>query len=146
MTGDDATGTPDDDRALALAYLAALGGTDPQAVWSLVAEEFQNVHHALLGAGCTGRDEYSRRLPGFFATFVDRSYEVVDLTVGRPGDGSDGNEVVVDYRFRATVDGASIDIPGVMWISVRDGEITRRLDCWDGLVFHQQTGTTPSLD
>ena len=73
-------------------------------------------------------------------------HEVIDITVGRPDDGSDGSEVVVDYRFRATVDGAAIDVPGVMWISVRGGEIARRLDCWDGLVFHRQTGTTPVLD
>ena len=151
-------------------YVAALGGDDPEAVATLVSSDFVNEHHAELGSGCVGRDEYARRLPGFFRTFAERHYEVTETTVGvhvappsRTGNGvgagdgaiagadvqtavDDGpaSEVVVRYRFRALVDGTRIDIPGVMWISVHDGLVTRRLDCWDSLTFHRQTGTTPS--
>lgn len=143
MTGD--AGTPHGDETIAREYLAALGGDDPSAVWRLVADDFRNQHHAVLGSACTGRDEYATRLPGFFATFVDRNYDVAELVVAPAPDGSRGHDVVVNYRFRATFEGSPIDIPGVMWITVRNGEITRRLDCWDATVFHRQTGTRPDL-
>jgi len=133
---------------VAVAYLTALGGDDPAAVAALVSDDFRNEHHAALGSGCVGRDEYSRRLPGFFATFANRHYELVETSVGsKPGDTSATREIIVNYRFRADVDTGGditrIDIPGVMWISVRDGAVVRRLDCWDSLVFHRQTGTSP---
>ncbi len=135
------------DLAVALDYVAALGGSDPSHVTALVSDDFRNEHHAELGSGCVGRDEYARRLPGFFATFANRRYQVTETSVGSlVGDGRDGHEVIVRYRFSADVDEARIDIPGVMWISVRDGSVTRRLDCWDSLTFHRQTGTTPDLD
>ena len=141
------------DLDIALAYVAALGGDDPTAVAALVSDDFRNEHHAELGSGCVGRDEYARRLPGFFATFGNRRYEVVEATVGilidgdRDGDRTvdlSGSEVVVRYRFGADVEATRIDIPGVMWISVRDGQVTRRLDCWDSLTFHRQTDTVPT--
>ncbi len=168
----DPSGEVGGDLGVALAYVAALGGDDPAAVVELVGDDFRNEHHAELGSGCVGREEYARRLPGFFATFADRRYDVVEAAIGalvRPdpdpgrsaasdvGRGSDtgsdtgavdgaeaGSEVVVRYRFGADVDGVRIDIPGVMWISVRDGRVARRLDCWDSLTFHRQTGTAPS--
>ncbi len=140
------TKSADDGLSVALAYLAALGGADPSAVTQLVAEDFRNEHHAALGSGCTGRDEYARRLPNFFAAFPNRQYDVVETAVGTlVGDGSTTTEVVVNYRFGADVDDVRIDIPGVMWISVLDGKVTRRLDCWDSLTFHRQTGTPAEL-
>jgi len=131
---------------VARAYLAALGGADPAAVTGLVADDFVNEHTAELGSGCTGRDEYARRLPGFFAMFPNRSYTIEETALGElverpPGSGPSTTEVIVRYRFGADVDAIRIDIPGVMWISVRDGVVTRRLDCWDSLTFHRQTGT-----
>jgi len=33
-----------------------------------------------------------------------------------------------------------IEIPGVMWFSVRDDLITKRIDTWDSLTFLKQTG------
>jgi len=133
------------DVRVALDYVAALGGTDPAHVAELVSEDFRNEHHAELGSGCVGREEYSRRLPGFFATFPNRRYEVTETAVGSlVGDARDGSEVVVRYRFGADVESTRIDIPGVMWISVRDGLVARRLDCWDSLTYHRQTGTVPS--
>ncbi|MGB3733344.1 MAG: nuclear transport factor 2 family protein [Ilumatobacter sp.] len=141
--------TPAEAAAVAAAYLTALGGDDPAAVAALVSEDFRNEHHAALGSGCVGREEYARRLPGFFATFANRHYEVIETTVGATlDDTSRTDDVVVNYRFQADVDTSGdtvtrIDIPGVMWISVHDGAVVRRLDCWDSLVFHRQTGTTP---
>ena len=139
-----------DDRArqdltVALEYVAALGGNDPAEVTARVSENFRNEHHAELGSGCVGRDEYARRLPGFFATFANRHYDVIETAVGElvDDDRTGGSEVVVRYRLGADVDGVRIDIPGVMWISVRDGVVARRLDCWDSLTFHRQMGTTP---
>lgn len=135
------------DLAIALDYVAALGGNDPVHVAQLVSDDFRNEHHAELGSGCVGREEYARRLPGFFAMFPNRRYQVIETTVGTlVGDGRDGHDVVVRYRFGADVDQTRIDIPGVMWISVRDGAVTRRLDYWDSLTFHRQTGTEPDLN
>ena len=141
--------TPDrsDDLATALAYLDALGDDEPAAVTALVSDDFVNEHHAELASGCVGRDEYARRLPGFFAQFVDRRYDVVEIAAGRAVGGGDdvaGTEVVVRYRFGADVGGVRVDIPGVMWISVRDSLVVRRLDCWDSLTFERQTTSAPS--
>lgn len=134
------------DLAIALDYVAALGGSEPAHVTALVSDDFRNEHHAELGSGCVGREEYARRLPGFFAMFPNRRYQVTETSVGSlVGDGRDGHEVIVRYRFGADVDDTRIDIPGVMWISVRDGAVTRRLDCWDSLTFHRQTGTQPEI-
>ena len=131
----------------ALAYLGALGGTDPAAVAALVSDDFRNEHHAELGSGCVGREEYASRLPGFFAAFPDRHYDVVETAVGASVDDAGGEataEVIVNYRFGADAEVVRLDIPGVMWISVRDGLVSRRLDCWDSLTYHRQTGTVPS--
>ncbi len=150
MSARDHTKLGVSDRAaavdIALSYLTALGGHDPAAVTALVSEGFKNQHHAELGGGCDGRDEYANRLPGFFGTFANREYRVVEVTAGpalATADSADGTgriEVVVNYRFGADVEGTRIDIPGVMWISVEDGLVQRRLDCWDSLTFHRQTG------
>ncbi|MFK8023379.1 MAG: nuclear transport factor 2 family protein [Ilumatobacter sp.] len=132
------------DLNVALEYLAALGGDDPSHVAELVSTDFRNEHVAEIASGCVGRDEYETRLPGFFATFPNRRYEVVETSVGSLVDDSrDGSEVIVRYRFGADVEGIRLDIPGVMWISVRDGLVIRRLDCWDSLTYHRQTGTVP---
>jgi ketosteroid isomerase-like protein len=127
----------DDPVALAGEYLAALSGTDPDLVAGLVAEDFVNEHLGALGSGCTGRDEYRRRLPGFFAALPDRSYRVVDAVVERRDDHT---VVVVHYRLTASVEGRDVDLGGMMWITVRSGKIARRIDCWDGVAFLRQTG------
>ncbi|WP_040494117.1 nuclear transport factor 2 family protein [Ilumatobacter nonamiensis] len=133
-----------DDLSTALDYVAALGGADPDLVAALVSDDFRNEHHAELGSGCVGRDEYARRLPDFFANFPNRRYDVTETAIGELlGDSQGGSEVVVRYRFGADVEGTRIDIPGVMWISVRDGLVSRRLDCWDSLTFYRQTGLPP---
>ena len=50
------------------AYLAAFGIGNPDAVTSLVTDDFVNEHTAALGGGCVGKAEYVRRVPGFLAS------------------------------------------------------------------------------
>lgn len=125
---------------VAIAYLDALSGDDPAAVAALVADDFHNEHLSALGATSSGRAEYRRRLPGFMEMFAGRSYRVDDL-VEESRDGTAA--VVVRYRLTARCDGGDIDIPGVMWLQIRDGAITDRIDCWDSLTFLRQTGAAP---
>jgi hypothetical protein len=126
-------------------YLRALSGSDPDDIASFVSDSFRNEHLSELGSGCTGRVEYRRRLPNFLASFGDRSYEVEDI-VEQVRESS--TDVVVRYRLRANyADGpiadAPIEIPGVMWFSVHDDQISKRVDVWDSLTFLQQTGQVP---
>ena len=133
-----------DPAAVALAYLDALGGEDPAAVVALVADDFTNEHIAELASGCRGRDEYARRLPEFFAAFPNRRYTIEHVAIGELATARDdrvATEVIVEYRFGADVGDTRIVLPGIMWISVSDGEVTRRLDSWDSLTYHRQTGT-----
>lgn len=120
-------------------YLGAFEAGDADVIAGHVSDGFRNEHLSELGAGCVGRDEYRRRLPHFLDSFADRSYSIVELV-------ESGQEPVVDvvvrYRFAATYDDVRIDIPGMMWFSVRDDRITRRVDCWDSLTFLRQTGQT----
>ena len=129
---------------VALSYLDALGHDDPDAVTAHVADDFHNEHQSAIGTGCTGRDAYRARLPGFMASFPNRLYTVVE-TIGPAATATDGDEdaVAVRYRLSADVDGHRIDIPGVMWFGVRDGLITRRIDTWDSLTFFRQTDQQP---
>jgi ketosteroid isomerase-like protein len=126
------------------AYLASFETGDPDAVAAWVTTDFVNEHLSELGTGCTGRDEYRRRLPQFLSTFVGARYSIVSLaevveSAADPDDGSGGG-VVVRYRFQASYDGTTIDIPGVMWFDVRDELVARRTDLWDSLTFLRQTG------
>ena len=118
-------------------YLGAFSWNDPDALAAHVSEGFRNDHNSALGSGCVGRSEYRRRLPHFMAEFHDRTY-VIDDIVSEARESC--TEVVVRYRFHATYDGSTFDIPGVMWFSVHDQLITRRIDTWDSLSFLKQTG------
>jgi len=118
-------------------YLAAFTRSDPDAIAASVSDGFRNVHLSELGSGCVGRDEYRRRLPHFLASFADRRYSIVDA-IEQQRDSC--TEVAVRYRFHASYEGTEIEIPGVMWFSVRDGLITKRIDTWDSLTFLKQTG------
>ena len=120
--------------AIVQQYLDAFASADPDALAALVTDDFVNEHLSELGSGCTGRDEYRRRLPGFLSTFAGARY-VVDA-IGPLGDA----DVVARYRFAAEYEGMPIDIPGVMWFEVRDDLIARRTDLWDSLTFLRQTG------
>lgn len=148
---------PDDDvapaEAVARAYLAALGGDDPEAIAALVADTFHNEHLSALGEGSTGRAAYRERLPGFLATFPERTYRILDLVAVGRGTRTD---VVVRYELHAVHRDARgggagepeatspvhVRVPGVMWLTVADGLVARRVDCWDALTFLRQTGGT----
>lgn len=116
-----------------LAYLAAFATGDPDAVAANVSDDFVNEHTAALGSGCTGIDEYRRRLPGFLGSMPQLRYEVEDVV-------ADGDRVVTQYTLHAVVDDRPIAVRGAMRFDVRDGLIARRVDYWDSLVFQQQAG------
>jgi hypothetical protein len=118
-------------------YLGAFTRNDPDAIAAYVSDGFRNEHLSELGSGCVGRAEYRRRLPHFLAEFADRHYSIVDVIEQRRDSCT---EVAVRYCFEARYDGTLIEIPGVMWFSVRDDLITKRIDTWDSLTFLKQTG------
>ncbi len=124
---------------VATSFLRAFSTNDPDAIADFVADGFRNENHSALGSDCVGRVEYHRRLPHFIESFADRSYEVDDLVAQRRESVTD---VVVRYRFRATYDENPIEIPGVMWLTVRGSKITRRVDTFDSLTFLRQAGLT----
>jgi ketosteroid isomerase-like protein len=124
---------PASPAAVALAYLASFAEGDPQAIAAHVSPEFVNVHASALGSGCSGRDEYLRRLPGFLETFPGLSYAVEQVIVS-------GADVAVSYRLTATSDGYPIEVRGVMVFEIVDGLITRRTDYWDSLGYLRQIG------
>jgi SnoaL-like domain len=122
------------------AFLRSFTSNDPDAIADMVAEGFHNEHHSALGSDCVGRDEYRRRLPHFLDSFADRHYQIDDLVEYRRDAVTD---VVIRYRFIASYSDMPIEIPGVMWFTVRGALITRRVDTWDSLTFLQQTGQWP---
>lgn len=119
-------------------YLAAFADTDPDVIANCVTDDFVNQHLSELGSGSIGRTDYRERLPGFLSTFAGARYTIE--RIGLFGDAGPDGDVVVRYRFQATVEGRPIDIPGVMWFEVRSGRIARRTDLWDSLTFLRQTG------
>ena len=114
-------------------YLAAFATGDPDAVVANVTDDFVNEHTAALGSGCTGRDEYARRVPGFLASMPGLRYEVEDVV-------ADGDKVVAAYTLHTHVNDRDVAVRGVMRFVVRDGLIAHRIDYWDSLVFKQQAG------
>lgn len=119
-----------------LGYLTALGGDDPDTIARYVSDEFHNEHLSALGSDSRGRAEYRTRLPGFLAQFPTRRYDI-ERVVEQEREG--GTDVVVGYVLHAVHDGTEVSVPGIMWLTVADGLIERRTDCWDSLVFLRQT-------
>jgi ketosteroid isomerase-like protein len=119
--------------------LDAFSRGDPDEIAGLVAAGFHNEHLSSIASSCVGIDEYRRRLPNFLATFVDRSYAVIEVV--EQGTESQA-QVVVRYDFTALYEGMPIDIPGVMWFTVENGLIAKRTDVWDSGIFVAQTATT----
>ena len=100
---------------------------------ALVTEDFTNEHTSALGSGCQGKDVYLQRLGDYLETFEGLAYEAEEIL-------SDGERVAAAYVMRATVDGAPIEIRGVMRLTVRGDRIERRTDYFDSLTFLRQTG------
>ena len=116
-------------------YLESFATRDADAIAAHVTDDFVNEHTAALGSGCTGVDEYRRRLPGFIDSMPDLRYDVEDVIV-------DGDRVVIPYMLRAHVNDRDIAVRGAMRFDVRDQRIARRVDYWDSLVFQRQAGLT----
>jgi steroid delta-isomerase-like uncharacterized protein len=114
-------------------YLAAFATGNADAVVANVTDDFINEHTAALGSGCTGRDEYARRVPGFLASMPGLRYEVEDVV-------ADGDRVVAAYTLHTHMNDRDVAVRGVMRFVVRDGLIAHRIDYWDSLVFKQQAG------
>ncbi len=92
-----------------------------------------NEHTAALGSGCTGKDEYVRRVPNFLASMPGLRYDVDEVI-------ADGDRVAAAYTLHTHVNDRDVAVRGVMRFLVRDGLIARRTDYWDSLVFQQQAG------
>lgn len=120
-------------RDVCLAYLAAFGSGSPDAVTSLVTDDFVNEHTAALGGGCVGKAEYVRRVPGFLASMPGLRYEVEEVI-------AEGDRVAAAYTLHARVNDRDIAVRGVMRFRVADELIAHRTDYWDSLVFKQQAG------
>jgi ketosteroid isomerase-like protein len=118
---------------LCVAYLEAFGTGSAERVVAFVSDDFVNEHTAALGSGCVGRDEYSRRVPGFLDSMPGLRYAVEDVV-------ADGERVVVAYVLHATVNERPVAVRGVMRFVVRNSAIAERVDYWDSLVFQQQAG------
>ncbi|WP_420450998.1 nuclear transport factor 2 family protein [Ilumatobacter sp.] len=128
---------------VATGFLESFTANDPDAIASHVADAFRNEHRSELGSDCIGREEYRRRLPHFLSAFADRRYQIEDLVEHHRESGTD---LVVLYRFIAIYDLTPIEIPGVMWLTVHEGLVTRRVDTWDSLTFLRQIGAEVELD
>ena len=118
---------------MAASYLASFASGDPAAVAAHVSDDFSNVHTSALGAPSQGRAEYRRRLAEFLTTFAGLTYEIEEVV-------AEDHRVAAAYIMRASVDGAPIEIRGVMRFIVSDGLIKRRIDYFDSLTFLHQTG------
>jgi len=124
--------------ARAVSYLESFGGGDPDAVAAHVTDDFVNDHASALGAGCAGRDEYRRRLPGFLASMPGLRYEPGAPIV-------DGSRVAAPYELHASgtdPDGNTVPVHlrGVMILRFEGDLIAERLDVWDALTYLRQTG------
>ena len=98
-----------------------------------MSDDFSNQHTSALGSPSQGKATYLERLADFLATFCGLTYETTDIVV-------EGDRAAASYVMRAQVDGAPIEIQGVMRLTVRDGLIQRRVDYFDSLTFLRQTG------
>lgn len=117
---------------MARSYLDAFSRADPTEIASHVSPGFVNEHTSALGSGCTGRDTYLERLPGFLRDMADLRYEVESLI-------SESDVVAAFYTMTARFQGESpISIRGVMRMQIHDGQITKRTDYWDSAVFLTQ--------
>lgn len=118
---------------VAMGYIAAFAGGDPDSVADRVTEDFENNQMGVLGSRFRGRDLYRARLNAFLAQFEGISYAVEAPVV-------QGNVVAAPYVMTASDAGRPIRIEGVMLITVEGDLVARRDDYWDGLTYFRQTG------
>ena len=120
-------------RAAVERYVAALNGHDADAIAGAVTDDFVNEHTSALGVSRAGRAAYRAALDGFLTRFRDLLYEVEDTLV-------DGDRAAVAYRMTAVVDGRPLSIRGVFRLWVRHGQVSHRVDYWDGAEVQRQIG------
>jgi ketosteroid isomerase-like protein len=114
-------------------YLQSFATGDPAAVVANVTDDFVNEHTSAMGSGCEGKEEYSRRVPGFLASMPGLRYEIEDVV-------AEGDRVMAAYTLHTRVNDRDIAVRGVMRFLVRDGLVAHRTDYWDSMVFKQQAG------
>lgn len=116
----------------ARSYLEAFSRADPDEIAALVTEDFVNEHTAALGSGCTGREQYRSRLPGFLADMGDLRYEIENLVV-------EDTQAAAFYTMTAQWKGLEpISVRGVMHLGINAGLIAHRTDYWDSAAFLTQ--------
>ena len=120
-------------RDIALSYLKSFSSGEPEAIAAHVSEDFQNNHISELGTGSSGRDTYRERLIDFLAAFKHLQYTAEEVI-------ADENKVAVAYKMSFEENDRPIEIRGVMLMTMDDGLITVRTDCWDGLTYLRQAG------
>ncbi len=134
-----------DPSAVVEAYIRSLNDRDADAVAALVGDDFFNEHISQRGNSIRGRDEYRKRLDGFFRSMQDLHYEIEQIVAV-------ADEVVVAYRMSARWRDVADDtesspkpfsIRGVFWFEVTSGRIIHRVDYRDGVDFEQQVGLRP---
>lgn len=114
-----------------ISYLSSFETGDAQQITAHVTDDFVNDHTAALASGCVGRQEYSRRLPGFLASMPQLRYAVHDVV-------ADGERVWIAYTLHAHVNARDVAVRGAMRFLVRGGQIAQRTDYWDSQVFQRQ--------
>ena len=122
--------TPED---VVRGYLGSFATGDPDAVTRWVTDDFVNEHTSALGSGCTGKEEYARRVPGFLLSMPGLRYDVEDVIV-------DGDRVAAAYTLHTHIDGRDVAVRGMMRFRVAGNRVAHRIDYWDSLVFQQQAG------
>ena len=116
-----------------VSYITSFASGEPDAVTAHVTDDFVNEHTAALGSGCTGKDEYARRVPNFLASMPQLRYEVENVS-------ADGDSVWIAYTLHTHVNDRDVAVRGAMHFLVRDQFVAKRTDYWDSLVFQRQAG------
>lgn len=113
-------------------YLSAFSTADPEEVVQHVSDDFANLHLTVLTEGCTGKDTYLSRLGEFLSEYEDIRYTVSRVV-------SDGDNGAAQYVMAFNQAGVSYQVEGMMWFVFRDGLISQRTDCWDGIAYLRQS-------
>ena len=113
-------------------YLSAFSTAEPQGVAQHVSDDFMNLHLTALTDGCIGKETYVSRLREFLSEYENIDYEVRRVVC-------DGNNGAVQYVMNFDQAGVSYAIQGIMWFEFRNGLISQRTDCWDGITYLRQS-------
>ncbi|WP_157845335.1 nuclear transport factor 2 family protein [Pseudofrankia saprophytica] len=113
--------------APAAAYVAAMNTGDPDAIAACVTVDFRNEHASPRGRGCEGRTTYRERLPGFLAAFPGLRYSPDPDQAPVAA----GGRVAMPYVMTATLPAGPLRLRGLWLLTLRDGQVSARLDYWD---------------